>query len=138
MRAIRADDVHSLHHSTRSCLLPVRIRLQRTGRKKVNMFRIVAMDSRARRDGAVLDVLGSYNPQSQPRDFTFKTEKTAYWLKQGAQPSETVANLLKQDRFSEKMEALDKGMDPESITIERLAEKQRPKKSKKKKGGDGE
>jgi small subunit ribosomal protein S16 len=116
--------------------LSVRIRLQRVGRKKVSKYRIVAVDRHARRDGAVLDVLGTYDPQTQPKDFTFKTEKTAYWLNQGAQPSQTVTNLLKQDRFEEKMEALGKGVEPDAISIERKAEKTRKKKSKKNKGGE--
>jgi small subunit ribosomal protein S16 len=113
--------------------LPVKIRLARTGRKKVAQYRIVATDSRVQRDGRFLEILGSYNPMTQPKGFTFKTDRVAYWLKQGAIPTLTVKNLLKQDRFQEKLEAIGKGLNPDEIAIERKPErKARPKKKEKK------
>jgi len=91
----------------------------------VSRFRIVAIDSPNRRDGRFLEILGSYNPQQNPKVFTIKTERVAYWLNQGAQPSETMTNLLKQDRFFEKVEALKKGLTLETLDLERHPDKKR-------------
>jgi len=115
--------------------LPVKIRLARTGRKKVCRYRIVAIDSRRSRDGRFLETLGTYNPQAVPKEFLIKTERVAHWVRNGAQPSETVRNLLKQDRFYEKYEALSKGIEPEKLNVERLPERKRKAKPKRKKSG---
>lgn len=112
--------------------MPVKIRLARVGRKKVARYRIVAADSRAPRDGRFLETLGSYNPQTEPKEFVIKTGRVAHWLKQGAQPSLTVSNLFRQDRTLEKIEALEKGLEPETANIEPKADRKRkPKKAKK-------
>ena len=113
--------------------MPVKIRLARTGRKKLARYRVVAADSRAKRDGRFLEVIGTYNPQTNPKEFSFNAERVAYWLEQGAQPSETVRNLLKQDRFSEKLEAIGKNLDPETLNLERRPERKRQSKGSKKK-----
>ncbi|WP_431737401.1 30S ribosomal protein S16 [Cellulosispirillum alkaliphilum] len=113
--------------------MPVKIRLARVGRKKVAKYRVVAADSRMRRDGRFLETIGSYDPTIHPKAFEFKTERVAYWLKQGAEPSETVANLLKQDRFYEKMEGLEKGLSPDELNIERKPERKRKAKPQKEK-----
>ena len=113
--------------------MTVKIRLARTGRKNISRFRIVAIDSHKKRDGSFLEILGSYNPQHQPKQFTIKTERVAYWIDKGAQPSETIHNLLKQDRFFEKLEGIKKGLDAQSLNIERLPDRKRkPKKIVKK------
>jgi small subunit ribosomal protein S16 len=113
--------------------LAVKIRLARMGRKNVSRFRIVAIDGHKKRDGRCLEILGSYNPQSNPKRFIINTERVSYWLGTGAQPSETIQNLLKQDRFYEKMEGVKKGVSPESMNLERLPDRKRkPKKVNKK------
>jgi small subunit ribosomal protein S16 len=113
--------------------LTVKIRLARTGRKNISRFRIVAIDSHKKRDGSFLEILGHYNPQVQPKQFDIQTERVAYWLEKGAQPSETIQNLLKQDRFYEKREGIKKGLDAQSLNIERLPDRKRkPKKIDKK------
>jgi len=109
--------------------LPVKIRLARTGRKKLARFRIVAADSRAKRDGRFLENLGFYNPQAEPKEFTIKSERIAWWLNQGAQPSVTVKNLLRQDNFSAKQEGLEKGLDEASLNVERRPERKRKTKA---------
>ena len=77
-------------------------------------------------------MLGTYNPQAKPKEFTINTERIIHWIKQGAYPSETVMNLLKQDRFFEKMEGLGKGLSLESLNITRKPEaKKKAKKIKK-------
>jgi len=110
--------------------LPVKIRLARGGRKKVAKYRVVAADSRVSRDGEFLETLGFYDPQTNPKTFEFKTDRIAYWIKQGATPTLTVKNLLKQDRFFEKMEKLSGGASVEGI--ERKVERKRKPKVHKK------
>ncbi len=73
----------------------VRIRLRRTGAKKQASYRIVVADSRAPRDGKFIEVLGWYNPRTDPPTFEINKERAEYWLSRGAQPSDAVARLLK-------------------------------------------
>ena len=113
--------------------MAVKIRLARTGRKNVARYRVVVADSRMQRDGRFLENVGNYNPEANPKVFQFKLDRIAYWLKQGAEPSETVANLLKQDRAFEKMEALAKDSAAETVAIERLPERKRKAKPKREK-----
>jgi small subunit ribosomal protein S16 len=113
--------------------LPVKIRLTRTGRKKIATYRIVASDSRSRRDGRFLELLGTYYPQTQPKKFSLNADRIAYWLDQGAQPTETVANLLKQDRFVEKKQAIAQSPEAAVATVERRPERKRKPKTVEKK-----
>jgi small subunit ribosomal protein S16 len=113
--------------------LPVKIRLARVGRKKIMQYRIVAADSRMARDGRFLESVGFYDPQTNPKTFTFDSERVKYWIKNGAQPTVTVKNLLDQDRFFEKMEGIEKGLTPEQLSLERLPERKRKAKPKKEK-----
>lgn len=80
----------------------VKIRLARGGRKKRPFYRVVAADSRMPRDGRFLEVLGTYNPLSTPKAIQFKDERVEYWLGEGAQMSETVANLYKKVKASKE------------------------------------
>ena len=75
----------------------VKIRLKRTGRRHRASFRIVVCDSRASRDGKVIETVGSYDPEGKVEDqqVQLEPERVEYWLSVGAQPSETVAQLLK-------------------------------------------
>jgi len=116
--------------------LAVKIRLARTGRKKIATYRVVAADSRTQRDGRFLETIGFYDPQTNPKTFEFKTDRVAYWIRQGAIPTLTVKNLLRQDRFYEKAAELDKGTALESIAIERKPERKRKPKVHKVKSGD--
>lgn len=74
----------------------VKLRLTRAGSKGAPYYHIVAADSRARRDGSYLEKLGAYDPMTKPHTITLDKERVEYWLKTGAQPSETVASLIKQ------------------------------------------
>lgn len=74
----------------------VKIRLRRMGAPKQPSYRIVAADSRAPRDGRFLEILGHYNPRTDPVTLEVKEERVRYWLAQGAQPTEAVVRLLKQ------------------------------------------
>ena len=73
----------------------VKIRLQRFGAHKAPKYRIVAADSRSPRDGKFLEILGTYNPLTEPATITLDAEKVTKWLANGAQPTETVAKILK-------------------------------------------
>jgi small subunit ribosomal protein S16 len=73
----------------------VKIRLARHGAKKRPFYRIVAADSRSPRDGRFLERLGSYDPTQDPALIEIKHDRLAEWLKNGAQPTETVAQLIK-------------------------------------------
>ena len=71
------------------------IRLARHGAKKSPFYRIVATDSRNKRDGRFIEILGHYNPVSADKPLTVKADRIQFWLDRGAQPSETVGRLLK-------------------------------------------
>ena len=73
----------------------VKIRLARHGAKKRPFYRIVAADSRSPRDGRFLERLGSYDPTRDPALIEIKQDRLTEWLKNGAQPTETVARLIK-------------------------------------------
>jgi small subunit ribosomal protein S16 len=75
--------------------LAVRIRLTRVGATKQPTYRFVVADSRAARDGRSLDILGHYNPRSEPAEIHVDAEKAASWLAKGAQPSDTVERLFR-------------------------------------------
>ena len=73
----------------------VKIRLQRFGTKKKPFYRIVAADSRSPRDGKFLEIVGTYNPITNPATIVVDAEKVNKWLENGAQPTVTVKNILK-------------------------------------------
>jgi small subunit ribosomal protein S16 len=72
----------------------VKIRLSRVGRTHKPVYRVVVADSRAPRDGSIVEVIGHYAPLTEPSSFEIDREKVALWLSRGARPSETVAVLL--------------------------------------------
>ncbi|OQA46848.1 MAG: 30S ribosomal protein S16 [Chloroflexi bacterium ADurb.Bin325] len=73
----------------------VRIRLRRQGAKKQPTYRVVVADQHAARDGRIIENIGNYNPRTEPETINIDVERARYWLSVGAQPSETVARLLK-------------------------------------------
>lgn len=70
------------------------IRLRRTGSKKRPFFRVVVTDSQAARESSFVEVLGHYNPRTKPETLDIDRERLEYWLKAGAQPSDTVRTLV--------------------------------------------
>jgi len=74
--------------------MAVRIRLKRMGAKKRPFYRLVVADSRAARDGRVIDTLGHYDPLTDPATIKVDAERAKVWLSQGAQPSDTARKLL--------------------------------------------
>ena len=82
----------------------VRIRLRRVGLKHQPSYRIIAADKEAPRDGRFLEILGFYNPRTQPSTIDLKEDRLFDWMSKGAQPSESVVQLLRSvgalDRFA--------------------------------------
>ncbi len=73
----------------------LRLRLRRVGARHQPSYRVVVADSRAARDGAFVDQIGHYNPRTDPPTIQIDEEKALKWIRQGAQPSEAVAQMLK-------------------------------------------
>jgi small subunit ribosomal protein S16 len=76
----------------------VRIRLKRVGTTNSPAYRIVVADSRSPRDGKFIEELGSYLPLKKEKNFTLNLERADYWVKVGAQPTDTVASFIKKAR----------------------------------------
>jgi len=72
----------------------VRLRLMRVGKKKQPSYRVVAADARSPRDGRFIEIVGTYNPRSEPSEISIDNAKAVHWLNHGAQPSERVKKLL--------------------------------------------
>ncbi|MDA0302674.1 MAG: 30S ribosomal protein S16, partial [Chloroflexi bacterium] len=72
----------------------LRIRLRRTGQKHQPSYRLVVADQNARRDGDFVEIVGHYNPRSEPTEIVVNQERVKYWLGVGAQPSDTVHRIL--------------------------------------------
>ncbi|SJZ77950.1 30S ribosomal protein S16 [Anaerorhabdus furcosa] len=77
--------------------MAVKLRLKRMGAKKAPFYRIVAADSRSPRDGRDIETIGFYNPTTQPATVKLDTELAMKWLSVGAQPSDTVRNILSKE-----------------------------------------
>ncbi len=73
----------------------VKIRLKRLGEKKLAIYRVVVADERAPRNGRFIAEIGSYDPNKNPAEFKVNVEEAKKWLANGAQPTQTVANLFK-------------------------------------------
>ncbi|MBP3461444.1 MAG: 30S ribosomal protein S16 [Bacilli bacterium] len=82
--------------------MAVKLRLKRMGAKKRPFYRIVAADSRSPRDGSFIEVVGTYNPISEPAEIKVNEELAIKWLKNGAQPTDTVRNLLSKQGIMKK------------------------------------
>ena len=75
--------------------MAVKIRLKRMGKIRAPFYRVVVMDSRAKRDGRAIEEIGKYHPTEEPSVIDINSDRAQYWLGQGAQPTEAVAALLK-------------------------------------------
>lgn len=98
--------------------MAVKLRLQRGGKKKQPIYRIVAADGRYKRDGRFLERIGSYNPNTNPMTIDVKENRVLYWLGVGAQPTDTVRNLLSRKGILLKWTLKKKGKDEATITAE--------------------
>ena len=97
--------------------MAVRIRLARHGKKKAPFYRLVVADSRSPRDGRFIELLGTYNPMTDPADVKVDEDRALHWLSVGAVPSDTARALLRKtgvmDRFSSSKSRGGAGGTPE-------------------------
>ena len=82
--------------------MAVKIRLKRMGSKKKPFYRIVVADSRSPRDGRFIETVGTYNPLVEENQVTLKEDRVLEWLSKGAQPSDTVRNILSREGVMKK------------------------------------
>ena len=103
--------------------MAVKIRLKRLGKIRSPHYRIVVMDSRAKRDGRAIEEIGIYHPKNQPSLIQVDSERAQYWLGVGAQPTEAVVALLKRtgdwQRFSG--DTTPSGVDPQPEPKDKVA-----------------
>jgi len=109
----------------------VKIRLRRVGRKKLPIYHLVAADSRAPRDGRYLEIVGKYEPTKKPHAITLKADRVNYWLSVGAQPTQTVYNVLKTSGLLFENYLRKKGKSEEEIQTEMESWKERTESRKK-------
>ncbi|MEF9968158.1 MAG: 30S ribosomal protein S16 [Longicatena sp.] len=83
--------------------MAVKLRLKRMGSKRKPFYRIVAADSRSPRDGRIIEAIGTYNPTLNPAVVTLNEEVAIRWLKNGAQPSDTVRNILSKEGIMKRL-----------------------------------
>ena len=96
----------------------VRIRLRRIGLKGQPSYRIVAADKESPRDGRFLEILGFYNPRTEPATLTVKEDRVFHWMKNGAKPTESVEQIFKTAGTLERWERFKKGEDTETLMKE--------------------
>ena len=99
----------------------VRIRLRRTGLRHQPSYRIMAAEKESPRDGRFLEILGSYNPRSNPFGFEVDEGRIYHWLSTGAQPSESVQKLFKSVGLMERFDRYKKGEPVETLLAEAKA-----------------
>ena len=95
----------------------VRIRLRRVGAKKQPHYRVVVADSHAPRDGKFIEVIGHYNPRTEPPTVEIDAERALYWLSVGAQPSEAVRRMLDKMGVIAHAEAIKRGEVPPGTAV---------------------
>ena len=105
----------------------VRIRLRRVGGKKQASFRLVAADKESPRDGRFIEILGFYNPRTEPATIDFKEDRIYYWMSKGAQPSDSVMQLFQTIGLSDRYDRFKKGEKVETL----MAEAQEAKEARK-------
>src|SRR5512136_1646790 len=96
----------------------VRIRLRRTGSKGQSSYRIVVADKESPRDGRFLEIVGFYNPRTEPATLDIKEDRIFEWMNKGALPTESVAQLFKTAGTDERFERLKKGESLETLLEE--------------------
>jgi len=96
----------------------VRIRLRRVGLKGQPSYRIVAADKESPRDGRFLEILGFYNPRTEPATINLKEDRVYHWMKNGALPTESVEQIFKSAGTLERFERFKKGEAVETLAAE--------------------
>ena len=104
----------------------LKIRLRRVGAKKQPSYRVVVADSRSPRDGRLVEVIGFYNPRTDPPTVRIEEQRALHWLSQGAQPTEAVAGFLKSRGTLDRFARLKQGEDLEDLLQEAAESEQVP------------
>ena len=99
----------------------VKIRLRRTGAKKKPHYRVVVADERSPRDGRFIEIVGHYNPRTDPVTFKIQEDRVLYWLSVGAQPTDPVKRLLQNMGTLDKFAKLKEGVELEDLLAEATA-----------------
>jgi small subunit ribosomal protein S16 len=100
----------------------VRIRLRRMGSRHQAIYRIVVADKESPRDGAFIEIIGTYNPRTQPETVTLQEDRALYWMKVGAQPSDSVTQIFRKTGTTTRFERLMKGEAPDVLLSEAAAQ----------------
>lgn len=95
--------------------MAVKLRLRRMGKKRQPIYKVVAADARAPRDGKILEAIGLYNPKTDPATIDIKEDRALYWLGVGAQPTDTVRNILSKKGVLLKKELLKQGLTENEV-----------------------
>ena len=103
----------------------VKIRLRRTGAKKQPNYRVVITDSRTPRDGRFIEIVGHYNPRTEPSTVEIHEDRVLYWLSVGAQPTDPVKRLLENLGTLDRFARLKEGADLESLLAEAKAAREK-------------
>ncbi len=96
----------------------VRIRLRRTGMRGQPSYRIVAAEKERARDGKFLEILGTYNPRTEPSTVTVKEDRIYHWMKNGAQPSDSVKQIFGYTGVMDRYERFKAGEEIETLLAE--------------------
>lgn len=118
----------------------LKIRLRRVGARKQPSYRIVIAESTAPRDGRFVEVIGFYNPRTEPETVRLQEDRALYWLSVGAQPTESVARILRTRGTQNRFERMKAGESLEALVAEAEAAEQeispKTKPAVRKSGGD--
>ncbi len=95
--------------------MAVKLRLKRMGKKRQPIYKVVAADVRSPRDGKFIEAIGLYNPKTDPATIDISEERALYWLGVGAQPTETVKNLLSKKGILLKKELIKRGLSEAEV-----------------------
>jgi len=96
----------------------VRIRLRRIGLRNQPSYRIVAADKESPRDGRFLEILGFYNPRTDPFSIELKEDRVYHWLREGAQPSESVSKIFKSIGLTDRFDRIKNGEAEDAVLTE--------------------
>lgn len=96
----------------------VRIRLRRTGSAHQPHYRVVVADKESPRDGRFIEVIGHYNPKTNPATIVFEEDRVYHWLSVGAQPSESVEKLFKVVKLDDRFNRMKAGEDQQALLAE--------------------
>ena len=95
--------------------MAVKLRLRRMGKKRQPVYKVVAADVRSPRDGKFIEAIGLYNPKTEPATVEIQEDRALYWLGVGAQPTDTVKNLLSKKGVLLRRELVKQGLSEEQI-----------------------